>query len=181
MSPNAVNKQELQESFQKELNNILDYWMTHTIDEQAGGFYGEVDDDNHPVPGAAKGAVLNARILWTFSAAYNLLHKNEYLTIAKRALTYIRGCFIDPVFDGVYWSVTENGKPADTKKQIYALSFTIYGLSEYYKATSDEEALSLAISIYHVIEKYSFDDVNGGYLEAFTREHGTGTQLTTCD
>lgn len=51
----------------------------------------------------------------------------------------------DNEFGGVYWSLDYKGNPLDTKKQIYALGFAIYGLSEYARATGDDEALAYAI------------------------------------
>jgi mannobiose 2-epimerase len=163
-------KAALQQEFKTELKNILSYWDTYTIDQAQGGFLGEVTNDNQPIPGAIKGSVLNARILWSFAAAYNLTRDAVYLTTAKRALDYIDQYFVDKANGGVYWSVNANGSPADTKKQIYALAFTIYGLAEYYKATADNQALALAIALFQDIEQHSFDAERGGYLEAFTKD-----------
>ena len=81
---------------------------------------------------APKGSVLNSRILWTFSAAYNLTGNMDYLNTAERAFNYIADHFIDKEYGGVYWTVDYKGNPYDTKKQIYALSFAIYGFSEFY-------------------------------------------------
>lgn len=30
-----------------ELQNILEYWMNHTIDSKNGGFIGQIDFENH--------------------------------------------------------------------------------------------------------------------------------------
>ncbi|MES2278105.1 MAG: AGE family epimerase/isomerase [Bacteroidota bacterium] len=165
-----AGKNILRDTFIVELDNILNYWTRYTVDELGGGFYGEVTNDNQPVPKALKGSVLNARILWSFSAAYNLEKRPSYLHTAQRALAYIKQHFIDEHMGGVYWSVTATGQPADTKKQIYALAFTIYGLSAYYLAVPDESVLVLAQSLYRQIEQHSFDTQKGGYLEAFTRD-----------
>jgi mannobiose 2-epimerase len=54
-----------------ELQNILQYWTEHAIDTVNGGFYGRIENNNTIHAAAPKGLVLNARILWTFSAAYN--------------------------------------------------------------------------------------------------------------
>lgn len=151
---------------QHELENILAYWMQFTIDEENGGFYGKIDNENIVYPGASKGSVLNSRILWTFSAAYNHIGKEEYLKVAERAYKYLAGFFVDSVYGGVYWSVDCKGRPLDTKKQIYAIAFATYGLSEYYIASGDEAAKQLAFELYEVIERYSHDKVNGGYIEA---------------
>lgn len=57
-----------------------------------------------------------------------------------------------------------------TKKQIYALGFAIYGLSEYNRATGDKEALDYADRLFKAIEQYSFDPEKNGYMEAFTKD-----------
>lgn len=153
-------------------NNILKYWSTKMIDSRNGGFYGRISGSEQLYADADKGAILNARILWTFSAAYRILGKEEYLTIATRAKQYIIDKFYDKEFGGVYWSLNFLGKPLDTKKQIYAIGFAIYGLSEYARATGDREALDYAIKFFDSIEEHSFDKERNGYFEAMTRQWG---------
>lgn len=151
-------------------NNILPFWMNKMEDNEQGGFYGEITGNDELRPEASKGAILNARILWTFSAAYRLLKKPEYLKTATRAKRYLIDRFYDPEYGGIYWELDYKGNPLDTKKQIYAIGFAIYGLSEYARATSDAEALEYAQRLFEVIEQHSFDPVQNGYLEALTRD-----------
>jgi cellobiose epimerase len=155
---------------QQELEDILAYWMKFTIDKENGGFVGKIDLDNKIYFDAPKGSVLNSRILWTFSAAYNLTKKQEYLIVAERAFQYLTQYFVDKEFGGVYWAVDYKGNPLDTKKQIYALSFAVYGLTEYYRASKNGNALNAAFHIYNDIVKHSYDEKNGGYIEALTRD-----------
>ncbi len=151
-------------------HNIFSFWMDKMVDEENGGFLGRITGDNVVLHSADKGSVLNARILWTFSAAFRVMRNPRYFAMAKRAKEYLIEKFIDKEFGGVYWTVNYQGHPSETKKQIYALSFAIYGLSEYYRATQDDEALKIACELFHSIEKYSFDSGKNGYLEAFTRD-----------
>ena len=153
-------------------NNILPFWLEKMQDNENGGFYGRIDGNNQLHPEAEKGAILNARILWSFSAAYRVLQKGEYLEAATRAKDYLVDHFIDPEYGGVYWSVDYKGEPLDTKKQFYAIAFAIYGLSEYARATGDREALEYALDLYDCIEEHAFDDEQNGYIEACTREWG---------
>lgn len=153
-------------------NNILPFWLEKMQDNEHGGFYGRIDGNNQLHPEAEKGAILNARILWSFSAAYRVLQKEEYLEAATRAKDYLIEHFIDPEYGGVYWSVDYKGEPLDTKKQFYAIAFAIYGLSEYARATGDREALEYALDLYDCIEEHAFDDEQNGYIEACTREWG---------
>ena len=151
-------------------NNILPFWMNKMEDNEQGGFYGEITGNDELRPEASKGAILNARILWTFSAAYRLLKKPEYLKTATRAKRYLIDRFYDPEYGGIYWELDYKGNPLDTKKQIYAIGFAIYGLSEYARATGDAEALEYAQRLFEVIEQHSFDPVQNGYLEALTHD-----------
>lgn len=153
-------------------NNILPFWLEKMQDNENGGFYGRIDGSGVLHPDAEKGAILNARILWTFSAAYRVLEKEELLEAATRAKDYLVDHFIDPEYGGVYWSVDYKGKPLDTKKQFYAIAFAIYGLSEYARATGNREALEYALDLYDCIEEHAFDDEQNGYIEACTREWG---------
>ena len=98
-------------------HNILDFWIQNMQDTENGGFYGQMRGDGVLVKTADKGGILNARILWSFAAAYRVLYKPEYLAAARRAKDYIVQHFIDPVYGGTYWSVRYDGRPADTKKQ----------------------------------------------------------------
>ena len=147
--------------------NILDFWWTCMRDPQ-GGFYGRMDGQNILHPDAERGAVLNARLLWSFSAAYRVLRKTEYLTAANWAKDYIEAHFLDREYGGCFWSVTAEGQPLDTKKQTYALGFMIYAFSEYARATGDEQAKQTAIDLFHDIETHAF--AKTGYVEALTRD-----------
>ena len=153
-------------------NNILRFWLDKMQDKENGGFYGQMTGKGELVKTADKGGILNARILWSFSAAYRVLRKPEYLEAATRAKEYIIEHFIDEEFGGTYWSLDYKGNPKDTKKQFYAIGFMIYGLSEYARATGDHEALEYAIQLYECIEEHSLDKQYNGYIEACTREWG---------
>jgi mannobiose 2-epimerase len=166
-------KKELEE----ELENILNYWIDNTLDEGYSGFVGRIDNYNNIIPGSPKGSVLNARILWSFSAAYNQTQNSLYLGLATIAYLYIINRFIDDEHGGVYWTVDHEGNPLDTKKQVYASAFTIYAYSEFYKATKDKEVLEEAKTLYHILVAKSYDKKNTGYLEAFTRDWQPLTDL----
>ena len=169
MKQTDLMKQEVQDVLQ---TNILPFWLDKMIDRENRGFYGRIDGHGVLHPDAEKGAILNARILWTFSAAYRVLKRPEYLAAATRAKDYILEHFYDKEFGGIYWSLDSLGRPKDTKKQFYAIGFAIYGLSEYARATADREALDYAIRLFECIEQHSLDRKDNGYIEACTREWG---------
>ena len=150
--------------------NILPYWMTHTPDLEHGGFYGHVDHFNKVLKEAPKGAIMNARILWTFSAAHRIYPDASYLEVAQRAYQYLLDHFIDRTYGGVYWEVNYRGEVSSSRKQIYAMAFTIYAMSEYHRACGDKDALETAKTLYQQIEEHARDRAKGGYTEALSRE-----------
>jgi mannobiose 2-epimerase len=153
-----------------ELTNIFSYWIDYSIDDENGGFFGEISYDNKVNKNSKKSVVLNTRILWTFSSAYIFNPRPEYLEMAKRAYDYIIKYFWDVENGGVYWEINSNGTPFNTNKIIYGQGFALYGFSEFYKATGNKESLEYSIKIFELIEKYSYDSVYGGYIEGFSKE-----------
>ena len=165
------NQLELKQQLKEELtHNILPFWMQKMPDPENGGFYGQMDGNDRIIVDAPKGGILNARILWTFSAAYNSLKDPRYLEIATRAKDYIFKHFFDSKFGGTYWCLDYKVEPLDTKKQIYSQAFFIYALSEYCLASGDESCRDEAIKLFGLIEKISFDIEQNGYFEAYSRD-----------
>ncbi len=158
------------EDFLTELEgDILPYW-TSKMEDPRGGWYGRIDGKGVTDAAADKGAILNSRILWTFSSAYRLLGKSGYRLAADRAYREVRDRFIDRELGGMYWSLDSEGRPKDCHKQFYAIAFGIYGLAEYYRATLCAEALELAVGLFDCIESHSYDPRGGGYAEAAARD-----------
>lgn len=163
------------EKLKKELHreiteNILPYWMNRMVDIHQGGFFGRIDGQENLIENAPKGAILNARILWTFSAAYRNLKNPVYLEIANYTRDYVLSHFFDPLYEGTYWLLHANGSVADPRKQIYSQAFFIYALSEYYRINPDEAILNHARRLFELIETHSFDPEYNGYREAFSRD-----------
>ena len=143
-------------------HKILPFWK-NLRDDAFGGFYGYMD--NHLILNrtADKGCILNSRILWTFSEAARLLDGEKYTPYARHAYRFLER-FLDPDNGGVFWSVTYDGKPADTTKHTYCQAFAIYGLAAYYRLTGEKEALGRAMNLFRIIEGRCKNE--GGYLEA---------------
>ena len=158
----------LQEVRETLTGNILPYWLR--LQDPDGGFYGEVSADGTVLKDAPRGVILNARIIWAFSAAFQRLKESACLEAALHASRYFLAHFCDHKYGGVYWSVDCRGERLDTKKQLYAQGFAIYGLSELYKVNGDGELLKQAVNLYRVVESRFADPENGGYIEALTRD-----------
>jgi len=151
-------------------NNILKFWIDHSIDNENGGFYGFISNDLKADPKHYKASVLNFRLLWTFSAAYRYYMDQKYLFMAERAYDYIINHFIDKDYSGVFRTVNYKGEPLDTKKQTYSIAFAILGLCEFYRATYRQESLEYAIELFRALEEHSYDPINRGYIEEASRD-----------
>lgn len=130
---------------------IYPFWK-RLIDEDNGGFYGRVDFSLRVIKDAPKGVILNSRILYFFSQYYICFHDEEALRMATHAYNFLKDRCYDRAEGGVYWSLDYLGEPIDKGKHTYSQSFAIYGLATYYKASHDEEALALALSLYETME-----------------------------
>jgi mannobiose 2-epimerase len=152
--------------------NILPFWMNRALDHENGGYYGAISNDLSVDNNVPRSGVVAARILWTFSAAFQAYADPAYLAAARHAYAYLTGPLSDAQYGGVYWLVDRAGKAVNDRKHTYAQAFAIYGLSEYFHATGEPQALALAQQIFHKIEATSFDPLNGGNIECLNREWG---------
>ena len=148
--------------------NILPYWLA--LRDPEGGFYGEVSASGDVLSDAPRGVILNARIIWTFSAAFRRFGDRKYLEAALWAKEWFLRHFLDKEYGGVYWSVSPCGVPVEDKKQLYSQGFAIYGLSELARADGDVEALNEAVNLFRMVEERFADPLYGGYTEALSRD-----------
>lgn len=169
--PSIQNRIELKHQFEAELRqNILPYWMKNTPDRDNGGFYGALTNDNLVRNEVERSAVLNSRILWTFSTAARVYQDEAYLDTAKWAMQALIQHFWDDKHEGIYWSVDAAGNPVNNRKHVYAQAFSIYGLSAYYQVTQDPQALHLAQRLFELIDQNTYDSEFGGNIECRARD-----------
>ena len=152
--------------------NILPFYLQHAFDEQYGGFYGRIDNDNHIHHQAPKGLVQHSRFLWAYARVHRQLKSAAYRVTAGRAFDYLLDHFWDEDAGGLYWLVDYRGRPLVKNKYIYGQSYGIYGFSEYYLATGDESSLKMAVSLFRLLEDEARDNQYGGYFEVFQRAWG---------
>jgi mannobiose 2-epimerase len=141
---------------------ILPFWE-NLKDDAFGGYYGYMDEALHLNRKSDKGCILNSRILWFFSTAARVLKRSDLCEYANRAWRFMSR-FEDPVNGGLFWSVTREGKPADTTKHTYCQAFALYGIAAWYRLTGNREALQVAMDLFRLMENRCRDSL--GYLEA---------------
>ncbi len=162
-------------------DNILAFWIKHTVDSKNGGFIGEITSDMGMRVDADKGLVLHARMLWTYAAAFRIHRDPAYLIMAERAYHYLFEAFYDRIYGGFYWKVNHKGEPVQSKKQVYGQAFVIYALAEYVRAVPNQGALDRAIELFELLELHSHDSEYGGYIEALDEDWGETANLRLGD
>ena len=138
-------------------SNILPFWTQSVPDQERGGFLGHIADDGTVDPEGPRGGVLNARILWTFSSAFQRYAEDAYRAMADAARVELVDRFWDDTHGGIYWMLDRAGNVVSDRKQTYALAFALYGLTEYYRATGSPAVLERALDLYRAIETHAAD------------------------
>lgn len=162
----ANNINNLKKELSLELSSILSFWTSEAIDNNNGGFIGEINHFGDKNSKASKGVILNSRILWTFSAAYRITSIEKYRKVADRAYDYMINHFWDAENEGLIWEVDSLGISLNDRKQAYAQGFGIYAFSEYYRSTNNSDSLNYAMKLYDILEEKFLDEKEGGYIEA---------------
>ncbi len=154
----GMSLRELRDFHLKELNNdYLGYWKDHGIDWKYGGVmpYRELMKG---MPYLAKHYYLKqmyfqGRAMWTFSYLYNHFgHDERNLEIAKIIKDFIYKYALND--DYTYASeLTPEGKVIQPHSDIDGDFYVALGLTEYYKATGDEEAIDRALKTVYKANK----------------------------
>ena len=152
------------------IDDILPFWRSRTVDERWGGFIGQMSNDLRVREDAPKGLILNARILWSFSAFYGYTRDDRDRALAQRAYEYLTDRFLDKQHGGYFWELDPTGNVLDDRKKIYGQAFCIYALAEYYRTFNESLALQQATDVFDLIEAHASDRRYGGYFEVMSRD-----------
>lgn len=165
LSPSACERLEaLARETRTERARITSWWAKHSADHANGGFFGAIGADNTPIPNAEKAVILNTRLLWAFSEIAHV--DGDKTDLAERAAAYIIDKFFDDEHGGLYWMLDASGRPTNRRKQAYAQAFGLYAFAAHYAATGHEQSLTMALSLFDVLEHKFYSAERDGYWEA---------------
>jgi len=150
--------------------NILPFWCGPALDHEQGGWMACLSNDLKPDRTQPKGLIVNARILWAFSAVHQFRSDPLFRRMADRAFEFVTNRFWDTQWGGAFWRLDDAGRVLDDSKKIYGQAFGIYALTEYHQAFGQTAALDRAKQLFELIERHAHDDQFGGYLEVRRRD-----------
>jgi len=151
-------------------SNLMKWWTTHTPDDKNGGFHGIVGYDNTPDTSAPRFIVLTARLLWTYSALYEISKDDRHKALATRAYDYLVKHHHDKEHGGFYAYVSPTGTVTNDRKFTYGNAFAVYGLSEYARVFNSDAAKKLAAETVNIMDTHIWDVEHKGYYETATRD-----------
>lgn len=142
--------------------SVVPFWLQHAVDRQHGGLHSCIGDDG-VVQSTDKYMWSQLRGLWTFSALYNRMQGS-----AARHEGWLGQAGTDPqawldVAHGIYRFVSQHGQdeqgrwvfarqgdgaPHTGYTSIYTDGFALLGLTEYARATGNDDALASALATF---------------------------------
>lgn len=163
---------EVDDSLRRE---VLDVWFPRALDNEHGGFLSNFSREWKPLDEESKFSVFQGRMTWISSQIVQRQPalKQQYLPYVIHGVDYLTGTLWDKEKGGFYWGLSQSGEisPFYTDgKELYGMSFAIYGLASAYQATKDPRALEYAQKGFHWIDEHAHDAKNGGYFEYLTRD-----------
>jgi mannose/cellobiose epimerase-like protein (N-acyl-D-glucosamine 2-epimerase family) len=155
--------------------DVLQVWFPRTLDNDHGGFRSNFSREWKPFGKESKFSVFQGRMTWITSQIVQRRPqwKDQYLPYVAHGVDYLSGTLWDKEKGGFYWGLSESGEisPQYTDgKQLYGMSFVIYGLASAYQAIKDPRALEYAQKGFLWIEQHAHDAKNGGYFESLSRD-----------
>ena len=146
-----------------EVDRVLHIWEERSFDRERKIFW-TLGCDNKPLRDGRRSAVLMARILWAYSAAYELVKKDEWKELADLAFSDLYEHYRDQKNGGVYEMLDRDGEPLCRDKVIYTQSYSVYACAQYYKISGNRISLEFAEDIFKRIEDSAWSDDLEGYL-----------------
>ncbi len=129
------------------LDNVIPWWMKHAIDWDNGGIYQFMEPDG-TVVSEDKYLWSQLRALYTWSALYNRMGKRwEWLEVAEHIFNFVVDHGRDEDGQWVYW-VDKDGNVKEGANSIYSDGFAILSMTEYARATGDEQAIDIALETF---------------------------------
>lgn len=173
----SADKKAIASKMRQILDDEFSRFFPSAIDSVYGGFFSDFNYRWELVGQQNKMIVTQARHIWSASNAALFYRANKtFFKIAGHGFKFLKEVMWDNEQGGFYNFVSRKGEPLEENDRIlkytYGNAFAIYGLSAYYKASNDTNALELARKTFYWLEKNSFDSVYGGYFQ-FMQIDGT--------
>jgi len=119
------------------LEDVVPFWMDHSVDMEVGGFYTCLDQKGH-VYDTDKFMWLQARQVWTFSFLYSYVEpKKDWIEIARHGIRFLEKHGRDTA-GAFYFSLNREGVPLMKPYSIFSDCFAAMAYFQFGKSTGDD-------------------------------------------
>jgi mannose-1-phosphate guanylyltransferase/mannose-6-phosphate isomerase len=148
----------------------FDVWAEKAWDSANGGFVEQLDLNGTPDTKADRRVRVQARQVYSFSQAIELgwSNKEAATKLIENGLEYIDTRLRHPDGGWVH-TIAADGKPIDTKRDLYDHAFIILAGAAAYKATNNPRALKIADDALAYVEADLKDATHGGWFDTDSR------------
>lgn len=148
-------------------DNLLPFWANHAVDKEYGGFLTRLDRQGRLLDMSEKILIMQVRLMSSFAAAHAFgLRDQGYLDLARWGYEFVTRHMWDGERGGFFFSVTREGQPKCGRKNTDFHGYALVGLSDYYAASGDREALAWACRVFDVLMEQAADR-DMGFMEDF--------------
>lgn len=144
-------------------------WYDAFPDPSTGGFYERLGKGFKPRYVGNRRLLTQCRQLAMYSHAHMQRPQHFQPDLKKHFEALIEKYYV-PETAGWRFSLGDNGKPADNTYDLYSLTFVIFGLSHYFRATQDDRARVHARAMLDFIENRFSLPGKPGYAEALDEQ-----------
>lgn len=160
--------------------DVLNVWFPRAVDHEHGGFHSHFARDWQWLASDGKFSVFQGRMTWVASQVVlrEPGRNQEFAPIVRHGIDFLQNVMWDKQDGGFFWGLDDEGRitPGFTDhKDLYGMSFCIFGAAAAYAATHDPGALEVAKKGFLWIDQHAHDTQHGGYFEWLQRD---GTPVT---
>ncbi len=155
---------------QKLLIRWIPKWYEVFYDPVQGNFHERLTRGFKPVPDQPRRLLTQCRQLAMYSSALMTGETLGFNPDLRHHFEQLCRQYYVPETGGWRFSIDDQGRPKDPSYDLYSLSFVIFALTHYYRATQDEEAHTIARDTLRFIDrKFRAPDVIG-FAEALGQD-----------
>lgn len=157
---------QLKEIYQNQLfDDVLPFWMNHSIDREHGGYFTSLDRDG-AVFDTDKFTWLQCRQIWMFARLFNSVRPTKkWLDIALHGSEFMENHGRD-VDGNWYFALNREGQPLTQPYNIFSDCFAAMAFGQLYKATGMQQHRQIAQDTFQNILNRQ-DNPKGPYTKAF--------------
>ena len=147
------------------LDNVLPFWLQHSIDRESGGYFTCLDREGN-VYDTDKFIWLQNRQVWTSSMLYNRLEQQpQWLDLARHGAEFLAQHGRD---DGGNWyfALNRTGQPLVQPYNIFSDCFAAMAFSQYALASGSASAKEIALQAYNNVLRRQ-QNPKGKYNKAY--------------